>query len=76
MSFLLPDVMRCLHHGYGRTAREIANMSGHSRLAVAFALWFLIKTGKAVKGADLTIQKTRTAFIYRDIEVFRRSEDD
>ena len=51
-------------------------MSGHSRLSVAIALWILIKMGKATQGADLTIQKTRDAFIYRDIEVYRRSEND
>jgi hypothetical protein len=76
MRFLLSDVLRCLHSGYGRTAREVAMMSGHSRLAVAIALWILIKIGKATQGADLTIQKTRDAFIYRDIEVYRRSEND
>jgi hypothetical protein len=65
-----------LHSGDGRTAREVEMMSGHSRLAVAIALWILIKIGKATQGADLTIQKTRDAFIYRDIEVYRRKEDD
>jgi hypothetical protein len=49
-------------------------MSGHSRLVVAIVLWILIKLGKAEQGSDLTIQKTGSAFIYRDIEVFRRIE--
>jgi len=74
MRNLFSDVFRCLHPGYGRTAREIASMSGHSRLVVAIVLWILIKLGKAEQGSDLTIQKTGSAFIYRDIEVFRRIE--
>ena len=71
---LIDDVRRCLHPGYGYTAREIACMTARPRWLVCFVLLYLIRKGEAEKGADLSICPTGTAFIRRDIEVFKRVE--
>ncbi len=71
---IIREIYGELHPGYGLTAQEIANATGHHIALVTIILWLLVRWGYAKKGADLSI-RMGSRFSYTQIEIYKRVEE-